>query len=144
MIKFSLACDLDHSFEAWFCDSADFDTQQKRGLLECPLCGSAKVGKSLMAPSVSTGRKKDDRALANTQAMQAEMLEAMRKMARHVKQNAENVGDKFAEEARKIHYGETDARGIYGKATNDDVAALAEEGIEFLPLPDIPDDEELN
>lgn len=144
MIKFSLACDLDHSFEAWFRDSADFDTQQKRGLLECPLCGSAKVGKSLMAPSVSTGRKKDDRALANTQAMQAEMLEAMRKMARHVKQNAENVGDKFAEEARKIHYGETDARGIYGKATNDDVAALAEEGIEFLPLPDIPDDEELN
>lgn len=144
MIKFSLACDLDHSFEAWFRDSADFDTQKKRGLLECPLCGSAKVGKSLMAPSVSTGRKKDDRALANTQAMQAEMLEAMRKMARHVKQNAENVGDKFAEEARKIHYGETDARGIYGKATNDDVAALAEEGIEFLPLPDIPDDEELN
>lgn len=144
MIKFALACDRDHSFEAWFRDSADFDTQQKRGLLECPLCGSAKVGKSLMAPSVSTGRKKDDMALANTQAMQAEMLEAMRKMARHVKQNAENVGDKFAEEARKIHYGEADERGIYGKATISDVEALADEGINFLPLPDLPDDEELN
>ncbi|MGB7431936.1 MAG: DUF1178 family protein [Ahrensia sp.] len=144
MIKFSLACEHDHSFEAWFRDSADFDTQQKRGLLECPLCGSAKVGKTLMAPSVSTGRKKDDMALANTQAMQAEMFEAMRKMAKHVKENAENVGDKFAEEARKIHYGETDQRGIYGKASKDDVAALADEGIAFMPLPDIPDDEELN
>lgn len=144
MIKFTLACDQDHSFEAWFRDSSDFDTQQKRRLLECPLCGSAKVGKSLMAPSVSTGRKKDDIAVANNQAMQAQMIEAMRKMSKQIKENADNVGDKFAEEARKIHYGEADQRGIYGKASADDVEALADEGIDFMALPDLPEDEQLN
>lgn len=144
MIKFSLACESDHSFEAWFRDSADFDTQQKRGLLECPLCGSAKIGKSLMAPSVATGRKKEERTVANNQAMQAEMIKAMREMAKHVKSSADNVGEKFAEEARKIHYGEAKSRGIYGRATNDEVEALADEGIGFLPLPDLPDDDELN
>lgn len=144
MIKFSLACQEDHSFEAWFRDSADFDTQHKRGLLECPICGSAKVGKTLMAPSVSTGRKKDAVAVATGNVLQAELLAAMRKMAKHVKENADNVGDQFAEEARKIHYGEADPRGIYGKATTAEVEALADEGIDFMPVPDLPDEEELN
>lgn len=144
MIKFSLSCEHSHDFEAWFRNNDDFDTQRKRGLLECPLCGSSKIGKTLMAPSVSTGRKRDEMAVAAGTAMQAKLLEAMREMTKQVKENADNVGDKFAEEARKIHYGETDPRGIYGKATSDEVEALAEEGVEFMPLPDLPDEEELN
>jgi len=144
MIKFSLSCDNSHDFEAWFRGNDDFDTQARRGLLECPVCGSARIGKSLMAPSVSSAGRREAMDLANTADMQAKMLQAMREMARHVKANADNVGDKFAEEARKIHYGETDPRGIYGKATPDQAAELAEEGVGFVPLPDLPDEEELN
>lgn len=144
MIKFSLQCETGHGFDGWFRNNDDFDTQAKRGFLECPVCGTANVGKTLMAPAVSTGRKKDAIAVAAGMQMQAKMIEAMRAMAREVKANADNVGDKFAEEARKIHYGETDPRGIYGKATKDEVESLADEGITFMPLPDLPEDGELN
>ncbi|MEM0899764.1 MAG: DUF1178 family protein [Pseudomonadota bacterium] len=144
MIKFTLSCASDHRFEAWFRDNADFDTQSKRGLVSCPICGTSKVGKTLMAPSVSTGRKREEMSVAAGAEVQAKMFAAMREMAKHVKANAENVGEKFAEEARKIHDGESDPRGIYGKATPEEVTELAEDGIEFMPLPDVPDEEELN
>ncbi len=140
MIRFSLACDKDHEFEAWFRSNDDFDTQMKRGFVECPACGSKKVGKALMAPSVSTGRKKEQIALAMGEA-QKQALAQMKAMAEKVRENADYVGDKFAEEARKIHFGETEARGIYGEATLDEARSLAEDGVEFMPIPVFPDDQ---
>ncbi len=139
MIRFSLHCDQAHEFEGWFRDNADYDTQSKRGFVECPVCGSHKVSKSLMAPAVSTGRKKEKMALAAS-AEQKKLMEALKEMSRQVRENAENVGDKFAEEARKIHFGETEARGIYGEATPEEARGLIEDGVEFMPLPVFPDD----
>ncbi len=139
MIRFSLVCDKDHDFEAWFRSNDDFDTQAKRGFVECPACGSKKVGKALMAPAVSTGRKKDQIALAMGEA-QKQALAQLKTMAEKIRENADYVGDKFAEEARKIHFGETEARGIYGEATAEEARALAEDGVEFMPIPVFPDD----
>ncbi len=139
MIRFSLVCDKDHDFEAWFRSNDDFDTQAKRGFVECPACGSKKVGKALMAPAVSTGRKKDQIALAMGEA-QKQALAQLKTMAEKIRENADYVGDKFAEEARKIHFGESEARGIYGEATPDEARALAEDGVEFMPIPVFPDD----
>ncbi|MCR5856470.1 DUF1178 family protein [Mesorhizobium sp. J428] len=139
MIRFSLHCDQAHEFEGWFRDNADYDTQSKRGFVECPVCGSHKVSKSLMAPAVSTGRKKEKMALA-ANAEQKKLMAALKEMSRQVRENAENVGDKFAEEARKIHFGETEARGIYGEATPEEARGLIEDGVEFMPLPVFPDD----
>lgn len=139
MIRFSLVCDKDHEFEAWFRSNDDFDTQAKRGFVECPACGSKKVGKALMAPAVSTGRKKEQVALAMGEA-QKQALAQLKAMAEKVRENADYVGDKFAEEARKIHFGETEARGIYGEATLDEARSLAEDGVEFMPIPVFPDD----
>ncbi|MGB3503695.1 MAG: DUF1178 family protein [Mesorhizobium sp.] len=139
MIRFSLHCDKAHEFEGWFRDNADFDAQSKRGLVECPVCASKKVGKSLMAPAVSTGRKKEKMALA-ANAEQKRMMAEIRAMTEKMKENADYVGDKFAEEARKIHFGESEARGIYGEATFDEAKGLAEDGVEFLPIPNLPDD----
>lgn len=140
MIRFSLVCDNDHEFEAWFRSNDDFDTQSKRGFVECPACGSKKVGKALMAPSVSTGRKKEQIALAMGEA-QKQALAQLKALAEKVRENADYVGDKFAEEARKIHFGETEARGIYGEATLDEARSLAEDGVEFMPIPVFPDDQ---
>lgn len=139
MIRFSLHCDQAHEFEGWFRDNADYETQSKRGFVECPVCGSHKVSKSLMAPAVSTGRKKEKMALAAS-AEQKKLMEALKEMSRQVRENAENVGDKFAEEARKIHFGETEARGIYGEATPEEARSLIEDGVEFMPLPVFSDD----
>ncbi|MBE0694101.1 MAG: DUF1178 family protein [Aquamicrobium sp.] len=140
MIRFSLVCDKDHDFEAWFRSNDDFDTQAKRGFVECPACGSKKVGKALMAPAVSTGRKKEQIALAMGEA-QKQALAQLKALAEKVRENADYVGDKFAEEARKIHFGETEARGIYGEATLDEARSLAEDGVEFMPIPVFPDDQ---
>ena len=139
MIRFSLHCDKAHEFEGWFRDNADFDTQSKRGLVDCPVCGSHKVSKSLMAPAVSTGRKKEKMALA-ANAEQKRMMGELKKLAEKMRENADYVGDKFAEEARKIHFGETEQRGIYGEATADEAKGLIEDGVEFLPIPTFPDD----
>lgn len=139
MIRFSLHCDQAHEFEGWFRDNGDFDTQSKRGFVSCPVCGSSKVAKSLMAPAVSTGRKKEKMALAAT-AEQKKLMDALKEMSKQVRENAENVGDRFADEARKIHFGETEARGIYGEATPEEARGLIEDGVEFMPLPVFPDD----
>lgn len=143
-MKFTLHCDKGHDFEAWFRSNEDYETQAKRGFVECPSCGSIKVAKALMAPSVATGRTKDARKesvmVAAGQAIQREMVEKMREVTRQVKAQAEDVGEKFPEQARQMHYGETDAKPIYGKASPDDVESLVDEGIDIMPLPELPED----
>lgn len=138
MIRFSLICDHEHEFEGWFRSNDDFDTQ-KRGFVDCPTCGSHKVEKALMAPAVSTGRSREKIALAMGEA-QKQALAQLKAMAEKVRENADYVGDKFAEEARKIHFGESDPRGIYGEATLEEAKSLAEDGVEFMPIPSFPDD----
>lgn len=139
MIRFSLICEREHEFDAWFRGGEDFETQKKRGLVECPQCGSSKVGKALMAPAVSTGRKKAQIALAMGEEQRRAMAQ-LKAMADKLKADADYVGDQFATEARKIHLGETEARGIYGEATPEEARGLAEDGIEFMPIPVFPDD----
>jgi len=140
LIRYSLSCDNAHEFEGWFSESADFDRQVASGFLTCPVCNSGAISKLLMAPSVSTARKKDE---MQTLAMDTARKQAMAKLKEAIdtiKANAEDVGTKFPEEARKIHYGEADARGIIGKATPDEAQALVEEGIEIAAIPILPDD----
>ena len=139
MIRFSLICDHDHEFEAWFRSNDDFDTQKKRGFVDCPTCGSTKVQKALMAPAVSTGRKREKIALAMNE-MQKKAMAEIKALSEKIRENADYVGDKFAEEARKIHFGESEARGIYGEATLDEAKSLAEDGVGFMPIPVFPED----
>ena len=139
MIKFGLRCDEDHRFEGWFGSSAEFEQQAKRGFVTCPVCGSGTVDKALMAPAVATSRDRDAvrREVVNAQT---QMLDQMRKLRDAVKANAEDVGPRFAEEARRIHYGETEPKAVYGSATKDEVGALVEEGVGVAPLPVLPED----
>jgi hypothetical protein len=140
MIHLALHCEHDHAFDGWFRNSEDFEKQKKRGLVSCPSCGSSSVDKALMAPSVSTGRKKEKMALAMNAAQKKAMAE-LKALTEKMRENADYVGDKFAEEARKIHFGEADQRGIYGEATAEEAKSLAEDGVEFMPLPVFPDDQ---
>lgn len=139
MIRFSLNCDKDHEFEGWFRSNEDFEKQRKRGLLDCPACGSHRVEKSMMAPAVSTSRKREKVALAVGEE-QRNMMAQLKALAEKMRENADYVGDKFAEEARKIHFGEIDARGIYGEATLEEAESLAEDGVSFMPIPVFPDE----
>lgn len=144
MIRFSLHCDHGHEFEGWFRDNADFDRQSERKLVACPVCNSAQVQKSLMAPAVSTSRSKEqvakEQVATAMDQVQKQVLEQMRELSRKVRENADYVGDQFAEEARKIHFGETQARGIYGEASKEDVHSLIEDGVDVMPLPVFPED----
>ena len=139
MIRFSLSCDAEHAFDGWFRNSDDFEVQKGRGFVTCPICHSPKVEKALMAPAVSTGEQKEKIAVAMGEE-QRKALDALKKMADEARKNADYVGDKFAEEARKIHFGEVEARGIYGEATHEEAQSLLEDGVEFMPLPVFPDD----
>lgn len=139
MMRFSLHCDQHHEFEGWFRNNEDFDAQSDRGLVQCPVCHSAKVTKALMVPSVTTGRTKEKIAATMGEA-QRKLLDEMRELSRKVKENADYVGDRFAEEARKIHHGETAERGIYGEATRDEITSLVKDGVEIMPLPVLPED----
>ena len=136
MIKYTLICDSDHEFEVWFSKSSDFDEQAPKGLIECPFCGSVKVEKGIMAPNVSTSRKKDSIAEQQKQAMQM-MNKAAAKIRKEIEDNCDYVGGKFADEARAIHYGEKPERAIYGEASLKEAAALHDEGVDIAPLPDI-------
>ncbi|WP_306119512.1 MULTISPECIES: DUF1178 family protein [unclassified Roseitalea] len=144
-MKFTLHCDNAHDFEAWFRSNDDYETQARRGFVECPVCGSNQVQKALMAPAIATGRAKDERKqaimVAAGKAMQRELMQKMREITRQVKDNADNVGARFPEEARKMHYGETDAKPIYGTATTDEVESLVDEGVEIMPLVDLPEEQ---
>ncbi|MBY5338542.1 DUF1178 family protein [Rhizobium leguminosarum] len=140
MIRYSLTCDNAHEFEGWFSESADFDRQVETGFLICPVCHSAAISKLLMAPSVSTARKKDEIQTLAMDAMRRDALQKLKEAVAAVKANSEDVGTQFPEEARKIHYGEADARGIIGQATVDEAQALLEEGIEIAAIPVLPED----
>ncbi|MBA8900327.1 DUF1178 family protein [Phyllobacterium sp. P30BS-XVII] len=135
MIRFSLHCEQDHEFEGWFRSNDDFDSQSKKHLVTCPVCGSHKVEKALMAPSVTTGRQKEKIAVT-----MSKMVNELKEVARKVRENADYVGADFAEEARKIHFGEADQRGIYGEASGDEVKSLLDDGIDIMPLPTFPED----
>jgi hypothetical protein len=136
MIRYALICEHAHEFEGWFGSSGDFDDQQARGLLECPMCASKAVRKQVMAPSVVGARRTvQDEKARPTQAM---MLEAMASLRKHVEENFDDVGDGFAKEARAIHEGKAEARGIYGQATPQEVKDLVEDGVPVAPLPAEP------
>lgn len=139
MISYSLVCDNSHKFDAWFRSAEAFDEQHDRGIVTCPMCNSAKVEKALMAPAVNR-MNSDKVSLSTGHPMQAEIREMLRTMRRKVTSEADYVGDRFAEEARKIHFKEAEARGIYGEATRDEVAELIDDGVDFLPLPHIPEE----
>jgi hypothetical protein len=135
MIVFDLRCHMDHVFEAWFRDSRDFERQSRQGLIACPVCGDARVVKAPMAPNVATRKGRDEETLPEAQKRTAAAFAYMQAVREHVTKNFDHVGDKFAEEARKIHYGETDKRNIYGRATKGEAKELRDEGIEFGELP---------
>jgi hypothetical protein len=158
MIKFALQCERGHAFEGWFGDNASFEQQAKRGFVECPHCGSARVEKAIMAPNVAR-KDRDGRVDAGSTASvtlpaaapvalpattltpeDRAMRDLVRAMRAHVEANADNVGDRFAGEAVKMHHGEIEGRAIYGSATAEDARMLVEEGVGFMPLPVLPDD----
>jgi hypothetical protein len=143
MIRYALVCDLEHGFEGWFGSSADYDDQHARGLLECPVCGSRAVRKQIMAPALAGAKHAArDEASGPNRAM---MMEAMGAIRRHVEENFDDVGDTFAREARAIHEGKAEQRGIYGQATSKEVRDLVEDGVPVAPLPpDPPKKTELN
>ena len=146
MIVFDLICSQEHVFEAWFGSSQDFEKQKETGLLECPICGVDDVSKAVMAPNLGRkGNQKSEPSAvkiespANQEQMVTgsakDMLSIMRKLKQHVEQNFEHVGQDFPEEARKIHFGEAEERGIYGEASAEETEALLDEGIDIFPLP---------
>ena len=140
MIKYALTCDHDHGFEGWFGSSADYDEQAERGLIECPVCASHAVRKQIMAPAVAGTKQNASPDVAPQ--MRSVMMEAMGKVRAHVEQNFDYVGDAFAKEARDIHEGKSEERGIYGEATPKEVKGLVEDGVPVAPLP--PKPEEVN
>ena len=147
MIKYALICERKHEFESWFADSAAYDKQAKRGLLSCPQCGSGKIDKAIMAPRLSgTNREAAPEApapknpVAILSPQESEIRTKLKELRDHLTKNADNVGQKFPEEARKMHYGEIEHRSIYGVASPEDAKELLEEGIECHPLPLLPDE----
>jgi hypothetical protein len=159
MIRYSLICEHRHDFEIWFKNSADYDKQRKRGLVTCPECGSGKVEKALMAPSLVRGGKKAAAPASDTASppeppgavesktpvamvspQEKEFRAKLKELRDHIVKNAENVGGKFPEEARKMHYGEKKHRSIYGEASPQEAKALIDEGVELHPLPVLPEE----
>jgi hypothetical protein len=158
MIRYALHCEHGHTFESWFQSSAAYDKQAKRALIACPICGSAKVEKAIMAPRL--GRAETPEALRMAPPMPApatppgpasapvavmspperELCKKLKELREHITKNADYVGPRFPEQARKIHYGETEHRSIYGEASPDEAKELHEEGIAFHPLPILPDE----
>lgn len=139
MIRYTLICDNDHKFEAWFRSAGAYEEQRERGIVVCPACSSDSVEKAVMAPAVSRAGS-DKVSLSIGHPEQAKLREAMIALRNKVTSEADYVGDKFAEEARKIHFKEVEPRGIYGEATRDEVVGLVEDGVDFMPLPHIPED----
>lgn len=145
MIHYDLICDKGHAFDGWFSNSAAYDAQAAKGLVSCTHCGSVKVEKQLMAPGIPVKSNRKDSSPKKmvsgpVDPRLAAMIEMVREMRKHVEENAEYVGERFAEEARKIHYEEAEHRGIYGEASPDEAKALIEEGIAVHPLPRLPED----
>ena len=146
MIRYALCCEAGHSFESWFSNSAAFDRQAARGLVACPMCGSAKVEKAIMAPALGGGREDPKPAepeknpVAIVSKEEVEVRKKLKELRDHIVKSADYVGEKFPEEARRMHYGEIEHRSIYGEASSEAAKSLADEGIEFHPLPRLPDE----
>jgi len=158
VIRYNLICEQRHEFESWFANSAAYDKQAKRGLVSCPLCGSSKVEKAIMAPRLArTGKggpivapveapapaptpAEAPTPVAMISPQEREFRKKLKELRDHLTSNAENVGKKFPEVARKMHYGEVEHRSIYGEASPQDAKELHEEGIEFHPLPVLPEE----
>ena len=133
MIKYSLECNQSHTFDAWFSDSLNFEKQNKKNQISCPNCSSLKIKKSIMAPSIPSKNYKSD--LLNEKKDKVEVV--LSKVRKHVEDNFDYVGDKFADEARSMHYGEKEEREIYGETTIEDAVDLIEEGVNLKPMPGV-------
>jgi hypothetical protein len=158
MIRYTLRCERDHAFESWFQSSSVYETQEKRGLVNCPVCGSVKVERAIMAPQIVAGKRRDSAPPAPVPAaatevtaptpastplmmtQERELRAKLRELRDHIVKNADNVGERFPNEARKMHYGDIEHRPIYGEASPDEARALIDEGVEVSPLPVLPDD----
>jgi hypothetical protein len=156
MIRYSLRCDHGHEFESWFQSSSAYEQQEKRKLVNCPACGSAKVERAIMAPQIVSKKGRDSEApapapAASTEvtapastplmlAQERELRAKLKELRDHIVKNADNVGEGFPNEARKMHYGDIEHRPIYGEASPDEARALIEEGVEVSPLPVLPED----
>ena len=156
MIHYSLRCERGHTFESWFQSSAAYESQEKRKLVSCPSCGSIKVGRGIMAPRIVSKKGRDTTApsvpeVTSTEvtttestpllmAQERELRAKIKELRDHITRNADNVGERFPNEARKMHYGDIEHRPIYGEASPDEARALIDEGVEVSPLPVLPDD----
>ena len=154
MIRYNLRCDRGHAFESWFQSSQAYETQEKRKLVNCPSCGSAKVERAIMAPRIVSKKSRDRAAPAPAAATEAttpastplmmaqerELRAKLRELRDHIVKNADNVGERFPNEARKMHYGDIEHRPIYGEASPEEARSLIDEGVEVSPLPVLPDD----
>jgi hypothetical protein len=158
MIRYTLRCERDHAFESWFQSSAAYETQEKRKLVTCPVCGSAKVERAIMAPQIVSKKARDSAAPATApapaapadvtapastplmMAQERELRAKLKELRDHIVKNADNVGERFPNEARKMHYGDIEHRPIYGEASPEEARSLIDEGVEVSPLPVLPDD----
>jgi len=154
MIRYALNCEQGHTFESWFQNSAAYDKQAKRALIACPICGSTEVEKAIMAPRLNRAEAPEPPNLppaapapppvktpvAMMSPPERELRKKLKELRDHITKNADYVGPRFPEQARKIHYGEIEHRSIYGEASPDEAEELHEEGIEFHPLPILPDE----
>jgi hypothetical protein len=158
MIRYSLQCERGHAFESWFQSSSAYESQEKRKLVNCPICGSAKVERAIMAPQIVSQTRHDRAEPAPAPAVapatevtaptstpllmaqERELRAKIKELRDHIVKNADNVGERFPNEARKMHYGDIEHRPIYGEASPDEARALIEEGVEVSPLPVLPDD----
>ena len=155
MIHYNLRCERGHAFESWFQSSAAYESQEKRKLVNCPICGSAKVERAIMAPRIVSKKGRETappaaaapaEATASSEstpllmAQERELRVKLKELRDHIVKNADNVGERFPNEARKMHYGDIEHRPIYGEASPDEARALIDEGVEVSPLPVLPDD----
>lgn len=138
MIRYTLKCESDHSFDSWFQSAEAFDKLLAAGMVACSVCGSSKVSKALMAPSVQPARKAAEKPEAPLSAPQGEVEQALAAMRRHVEENSDYVGMNFAAEARAMHDGDAPERAIHGEAKLEEAKALLEDGIPVAPLPFLP------
>jgi hypothetical protein len=154
MIRYNLRCDRGHAFESWFQSSSAYESQEKRKLVSCPACSSVKVERAIMAPQIVSKKGRDSAApspAASTDvttptstplmmAQERELRVKLKELRDHIVKNADNVGERFPNEARKMHYGDIEHRPIYGEASPDEARSLIDEGVEVSPLPMLPDD----
>jgi hypothetical protein len=156
MIRYNLRCERGHAFESWFQSSSAYESQEKRKLVNCPSCGSAKVERAIMAPQIVSKKGRQELApapapAASTEvtapastplmmAQERELRAKLKELRDHIVKNADNVGERFPNEARKMHYGDIEHRPIYGEASPEEARSLIDEGVEVSPLPVLPDD----